>query len=58
MNSTEIFIKMLVNHGIYVRECSDKIGLEGQFIRVASRTRTENKKILESFNDFFTKNEI
>ena len=58
MNSTEFFIKMLVNHGIYVRECSDKIGLEGQFIRVASRTRTENKKILESFNDFFTKNEI
>ncbi len=53
MKSTEVFIKMLINHGIYVRECSDKIGLDGQFIRVASRTYEENQKIINSFNDFF-----
>ena len=56
MTSSEVFIKMLVNHGIYVRECSDKIGLEGEFIRVASRTKSENKLIIDSFNDFFKKN--
>ena len=44
MNSTEFFIKMLVNHGIYVRECSDKIGLEGQFIRVAQEPEQRIKK--------------
>ena len=55
MDSSTFFINMLVEHGIYVRECSDKIGLSGEFIRVASRTKEENSKILKCFNEFFTK---
>ena len=33
--------------GIYVRDCSDKIGLDGNFIRVASRSFEENLLIIE-----------
>ncbi len=38
---------MLVRHGVYVRDCSDKVGLEGaQYIRLASRKAHENEQIL------------
>lgn len=44
---------LLIKYGIYVRTCSDKIGLEGEFIRLASRTKQENEYIIESFKDYF-----
>jgi histidinol-phosphate/aromatic aminotransferase/cobyric acid decarboxylase-like protein len=28
---------LLIRHGVYVRTCSDKIGLDGEFVRIASR---------------------
>lgn len=38
---------MLIRHGIYVRDCRDKIGLEdGQYLRIASRKGFENEQIL------------
>lgn len=41
---------MLVRHGIYVRDCSDKVGLEdGQYLRIASRKGFENEEILAAF---------
>jgi len=46
--STDFAMEMLVEHGVYVRDCSDKLGLEGPFIRVASRSREENALILEA----------
>jgi histidinol-phosphate/aromatic aminotransferase/cobyric acid decarboxylase-like protein len=36
---------MLIKHGIYVRDCNDKVGLEGEFVRIASRTDKENQAI-------------
>ena len=40
---------MLLRHGIYVRDCRDKIGLEdGQYLRIASRKAVENDLILEA----------
>lgn len=48
-SSDDFVFKMLVKHGIYLRTCSDKIGLEGEFIRMASRKKDENKYILNSF---------
>lgn len=40
---------MLVRHGVYVRDCRDKIGLEdGQYLRIASRKRFENEAILDA----------
>lgn len=47
MNSWELFSKLL-EKGVYVRDCSDKIGLEGSFVRVASRSFEENLKIIEA----------
>lgn len=48
MTSFDFTSELLVKHGIYVRDCSDKIGLNGEFIRVASRTNEENKIILNA----------
>lgn len=46
--SFDFTMELLVNYGIYVRDCSDKIGLKGQFVRIASRTFEENLKIIEA----------
>jgi histidinol-phosphate/aromatic aminotransferase/cobyric acid decarboxylase-like protein len=48
-SSDDFVHKMLVDYGIYLRTCSDKIGLNGEFVRLASRTKEENKYIIESF---------
>ena len=47
--SDEFVFKMLIDFGVYLRTCSDKIGLKGEFIRLASRTKEENKYIIEAF---------
>ena len=52
-NAFDCFNKLLLKHGIYTRNCSDKIGLEGEFLRIASRTGKENKKIIKSMKDLF-----
>jgi histidinol-phosphate/aromatic aminotransferase/cobyric acid decarboxylase-like protein len=38
---------LLIRYGIYVRNCDDKIGLHGSFIRIASRRKSENAYIIE-----------
>jgi histidinol-phosphate/aromatic aminotransferase/cobyric acid decarboxylase-like protein len=45
---------LLVRHGIYVRGCTDKIGLDGEFIRVAIRTESENRRVFEALADVLT----
>jgi histidinol-phosphate/aromatic aminotransferase/cobyric acid decarboxylase-like protein len=47
----EVFASLLINYGIYVRNCNDKIGLDGEFVRVASRTFEENLKIINAFKE-------
>ncbi|WP_439506869.1 pyridoxal phosphate-dependent aminotransferase [Sediminibacterium sp.] len=47
-SSFDFTMDLLVNYGIYVRDCNDKIGLDGQFVRIASRTFEENLKIIEA----------
>jgi histidinol-phosphate/aromatic aminotransferase/cobyric acid decarboxylase-like protein len=43
---------LLIRHGVYVRDCRDKIGLEdGQYIRVASRKGFENTAMLGALAD-------
>ena len=46
--SSDFSINLLVNHGVYVRDCSDKMGLDGHFVRVASRSFEENLKIISA----------
>jgi histidinol-phosphate/aromatic aminotransferase/cobyric acid decarboxylase-like protein len=53
INSNDFVALMLIRYGIYVRTCEDKIGLEGQYIRLASRSKEENDYIIDSFKIFF-----
>ena len=39
---------MLVNHNVYVRDCSDKIGLDGDYVRIAARSDEENTMIINA----------
>ncbi len=47
--SMEFVIALLVKYGIYVRTANDKIGLIGEYIRVASRTKEENALMANAF---------
>lgn len=53
--SFELMITLLNDFGIYVRDCSDKIGLEEGFVRIASRTFEENEKIIFAVNEISKK---
>jgi len=42
---------LLVKHGVYVRDAADKIGLKGEYIRVAIRTDEENSRVFNALED-------
>lgn len=48
IQAADFVAKMLITFGIYIRTCDDKIGLQGQYIRLASRSRAENNYIISS----------
>jgi histidinol-phosphate/aromatic aminotransferase/cobyric acid decarboxylase-like protein len=48
----EVALELLVGHGVYVRDCADKWGLDGdRYLRVAARSETQNARILAAFTD-------
>ncbi len=47
-DSTTFMINLLCNHGIYVRDCNDKVGLSNNYVRIASRNFEENIIMIES----------
>jgi len=47
IKAAEFVSKLLITYGIYIRTCDDKIGLNGQYIRLASRSRAENHYIID-----------
>ncbi len=47
-SSFDFSMRLLIEKGIYVRDCSDKIGLDGQFVRIASRTAEQNRRITDA----------
>lgn len=54
MKADEFAFGLLAKTGIYTRTCSDKIGLEnGEYIRIASRTKAENENIVSSLKNIF-----
>lgn len=53
VKSSDFVIKMLLRYGIYIRTCNDKIGLQGEFIRLASRTKEENDVMVSALKDLF-----
>lgn len=48
IKAADFVAKLLICYGIYIRTCDDKIGLEGQYIRLASRSKEENNYVIES----------
>lgn len=48
LTADDVSSSLICNHGVYVRNCNDKIGLDGEFIRVAARSKSENKIILNA----------
>jgi len=42
---------LLLKHGVYVRNGADKIGLNGEYIRVAIRTHEENTRVFKALED-------
>ncbi len=46
--SSDFVLKLLCKSGVYVRDCADKIGLDGEFVRIASRSYAENEVIIKS----------
>jgi histidinol-phosphate/aromatic aminotransferase/cobyric acid decarboxylase-like protein len=54
LTSFDFVTALLVKHGIYVRTCNDKIGLEGEFIRMASRTAEENDYMVKSMKELLS----
>lgn len=47
------FSKLLYSHGIYTRILNDKWGLEGNFLRIASKDRRENRQMLKAIKEIF-----
>lgn len=58
IKSTEFVSKLLITYGIYVRTCDDKIGLRGQFIRLASRSKDENDYVIKSIKSCIEMNKV
>ena len=48
-----LFSKLLYNYGIYSRILNDKVGLKGNFIRIASKDRRENQKIINALKKIY-----
>lgn len=51
--SSNFVSKMLIKYGVYTRTCSDKIGLNGEFIRIAARSQKENEIIVKAIREIF-----
>ena len=51
LTADDVSSDLICNHGVYVRNCNDKIGLEGEFIRVAARSQSENEIILNAIQN-------
>ncbi len=49
--SSQLKAKMLKDN-IMIRDCSNYIGIQGQFIRVAVKLRTENELLINSFKKY------
>lgn len=51
--ASDFVAKLLIKNGVYTRTGSDKIGLDGEFVRIASRTEAENLIIIKAIQDLY-----
>ena len=52
-NSTQLRDHLLSQHGLYVRDCSRKLGLGDRFIRVGTNLPEENARLVEGIKNYF-----
>jgi len=57
LKAFDFALKLLIKYGIYARIGDDKIGLEGQYLRIASRKKEDNDYIIKSIKHLL-ENEI
>lgn len=48
LTATELQSRLLVEHGMYVRDCSNKLGMDAFHIRVASQGRDKDTRLVEA----------
>jgi threonine-phosphate decarboxylase len=48
MTARELQMRLLVEHEMYVRDCSNKLGMDAFHIRVASQGREKDKRLVEA----------
>ena len=48
MTARELQMQLLVEHKMYVRDCSNKLGMDAFHIRVASQGREKDKRLVEA----------
>jgi histidinol-phosphate/aromatic aminotransferase/cobyric acid decarboxylase-like protein len=53
-----LFSKLLYNWGIYSRILNDKAGLHGNFLRIASKDRRENQKIINALKKIYNEQKL
>ncbi len=51
----DLTVALLSRYGIYIRTCGDKVGLSGEFVRIASRTAKENKALIRALQELLSK---
>ena len=52
-NSVELRDYLLEEHGLYVRDCSRKLGLSDQYLRIGANVREANDLLVRSIATFF-----
>jgi threonine-phosphate decarboxylase len=50
MTATELQARLLSEHQMYVRDCSNKLGMDAFHIRVASQGRAKDTRLLEGLS--------
>ncbi len=50
MNATELQTRLLEEHGMYVRDCSNKLGMDAFHIRVASQGHEKDLRLVEALS--------
>ena len=48
----DFMFEMLYKYGIYIRDCSDKKGLNDKYFRISCRKEEENEKIIQALKEF------
>jgi histidinol-phosphate/aromatic aminotransferase/cobyric acid decarboxylase-like protein len=51
MTAADLQVRLLTDHLMYVRDCSNKIGLDDRHVRVASQGREADARLIEAMRD-------